>query len=699
MQKGLTAIQSLQRKWTLRLLLVQFIWIVSATMILSVATLLLFDTGILIIPVLLIATSAIFFGWNYKKITEKDVVIFLNRQYPQLEESSGLLLRPADTLNPLELLQRQKIEMAISADAAQPPVLTKKIKRGIWVLAGTVIISICLYYLSPLTHVTQAGNTGSDLHKKPETKLPGIEKVSILVTPPAYTGRKQRRQNRFNISIEEGGKLGWQIETATPVKQLQLVFNDRSLISLTPDAARMKWTAQKQVNAPGFYQVKMDGTLSELYQLDLIRDASPVIVVQSPKPNTLIEPWMQPRTQLQVSISDDYGVSNAYISATMASGNGEAVRFKQQQIGFANFSAGASRYQLQKLLDLKALGLNKGDELYFYISATDFHNQEKRSDIYIIRIEDTAQLMSIEGLANGIDIKPEFFRSQRQIIIETEQLLREKDTVSAEDFTKRSNNLGIDQKLLRLRYSKFLGEETDAEIGGEHEGEEHESGDFGNAQQMLDEVTHKHDNAEDATFFDAATKKQLQATLAEMWKSELQLRVMKPRDALPFQYAALRLLKELQQQSRVYVAKTGIKTTPLKPEKRLTGELDKIREFSQQQNFQPDAGGSLLLRKSMGILEQLRNKEPLTPASRSLLEQAGVQLSQRAAAEPSLYLTALQAYRRILENQTRATDIPILAKALQKMISSSKGMPFQHSSVTDMNLSQRYFQHLNGAND
>jgi hypothetical protein len=38
-------------------------------------------------------------------------------------------------------------------------------------------------------------------------------------------------------------------------------------------------------------------------------------------------------------------------------------------------------------------------------------------------------------------------------------LLKDKDSISVEKFNNRSNDLGIDQKLLRLRYGKFLGEE------------------------------------------------------------------------------------------------------------------------------------------------------------------------------------------------------------------------------------------------
>jgi hypothetical protein len=51
----------------------------------------------------------------------------------------------------------------------------------------------------------------------------------------------------------------------------------------------------------------------------------------------------------------------------------------------------------------------------------------------------------------------------------------------------------------------------------------------------------------------------------------------------------LRLLKDLQQRSRAYVAKTSIKTAPIKLEKRLTGKLEKIIEPVTRANISPAA--------------------------------------------------------------------------------------------------------------
>src|SRR5207248_2718954 len=125
---------------------------------------------------------------------------------------------------------------------------------------------------------------------------------------------------------------------------------------------------------------------------------------------------------------------------------------------------------------------------------------------------------------------------------------------------------------------KFLGEETATNIGDTRiEGDDHDhdheqeaatnAKDFNNAEKIIDQFSHRHDIAEDASFFDPGTKRQLKATLTEMWEAELRLRTYKPQEALPYEYKALRLLKDLQQKSRAYVAKTSVKTPPLKPEK------------------------------------------------------------------------------------------------------------------------------------
>jgi hypothetical protein len=473
------------------------------------------------------------------------------------------------------------------------------------------------------------------------------------------------------------------------------LFNDSTVIRLTPEQDRTNWSAKMPVRKTGFYQVKLGNTLSDYYRIDMIQDQLPEIVVNTPAANSSIEPGMAYRSSVDVTVTDDYGISAASLYATIATGSGESVAFREQRIPFNGFVAGRSRYNLKKQLDLLQLNMKAGDELYFYVSATDNRNKEKRSDIIIVRIEDTTDLMSLEGLASGIDLKPEFFRSQRQIIIETEKLLKDQGSITKEAFNTKSNDLGVDQKLLRLRYGKFLGEETDVEIGGHDEGGHAES----DVQDMMDQYTHKHDNSEDATFFDAETKKQLKATLAEMWKAELQLRTLKPGDALPFEYKALRLLKDLQQKTRAYVSKTGIKTTPLDPKKRLSADLDEIQQPVSVRKIDTKEEKAFVIRQSIGILEQLRSGEEISAESMIILQQAMVQLSGSAAKDPTSYLAALTSFNKIISNKFNTTDIETGGKGLLKLANSLELSPVKPKASPDRKLSDSYYKKISSIND
>jgi hypothetical protein len=704
--RGKKVIGSLRRKWNLQNVIAYLILSFAITLFVSAFVIKLIYPHYFLVPVILIIVLAIVFLLLVKKISEQDVVKFLNQRFSDLEESCHLLLKPLGSLNSLERLQFSKVENRLNEKLETPAVLRKKI-RSFSILLVIALLTTTTLYIIPYNfnqHSTSVGALESvATANKQETKLPQVEVVNLKITPPAYTGKGSREQDRFNVVAEQDAVLQWNITTTAAVKEVQLIFNDKTAVRLQPtDRRHIVWTGNKAVVSSGFYQVKIGSNFSQFYQVEMVKDQPPVIAIQSPKPNTVIEYGQPQKVVINVSLSDDYGIESTYINATTASGSGEAVKFKEQQISFTNFSAGRRQYQLQKQVDLAGLGMQPGDELYFYINAKDNYHQQKRSDVYVVRMEDTTQLMSMEGLESGVDIKPEFFRSERQIIIETEQLLKDRDTINVEIFNKKSSDLGIDQKLLRLRYGKFLGEESESEIGEDHRNpssNHNDAGDIGNADKILDQYSHKHDNAEDPTFFDANTKKQLLATLSEMWKAELQLRTLKPKEALPFEYKALRLLKDLQQQTRAYVGKTSTKTTPLKPEIRLTGDLSKVVQPVVEENFQQKTDPITTLRKALGILEQVRNKEALQKPSLQILEQASMQLSTKAASEPAAYLASLEALRRILKMNFRPKDIDLAGSAFLQMIRSVSNVPQQSKTSPDMKLSHRYFLNLNRKND
>lgn len=641
------------------------------------------------LPSWILATLAFYFIFPYRRISPKDVANWVDGHCPDMEDSTTLLLQPEST--GLAALQVAKISAVLEREQVPAP-FGHALRTALLLAGGSLLVVVMAWYVRSRQAAMPAVKAG--VANAPAPRPAGITAVQIRVDAPAYTHQEKTMQDNFELKVPEGSRVEWVLGTSEQVHQLSLRFNDSLDVPLeTKDS--LQWRLGSTVRQPGFYQVKLNGTLSALYKLEVIKDQPPQVRITAPAAYTLIDYGQPPQVQLQARLGDDYGLQQATLFVTMASGSGEAVKFRDVQFPLG-LQPGVQQANVTKLLSLPAFNMQPGDELYCYISATDALRQEARSERTMVVWQDTAQLMKLEGMTNGVDLKPAFFRSERQIIIETEQLLRDKDTMSLKHFQEKSSDLGIDQKLLRLRYGQFLGEE--AEEGTEQRealDALNNPADFSNAAKILDLVTDKHDNAEDATFFDPKTKAQLKATLTEMWNAELRLRTYDPAGALPFAYKALRMLKELQQQSRAYVAKTGAKLPPLKPEKRLSGVLDKITAPLTERdirNLNPDT----LYRISLGLLEQWQDGQAPGVRQQQVLQRAGLQLASKAIRDPGAYLPAVAAMRRMLAAGPSPVDMQVTERALQQLVPVPPSQPWRREQVVDMNLSKAYFEQLKG---
>jgi hypothetical protein len=632
--------------------------------------------------------------------TNRDIARHLDANYPQLEESCSLLLKTQQTRNILQQLQVQKIIKALPLPHVLNPQLRKLATSLLALLVGA-----CTWYGIKKIPANQVEIDKNSYQTVPlaaiEKTLPQISKYHISITPPAYTKQQTRVQEQFTIKAELGATVKWKLTTNRSIRSFLVIFNDTERIQLKPlNADSTSWSISKKIVKQGFYQIQLDGVKSDLYAIDVIPDLPVAIRITQPKPQTTIDVGEKQTINLEVALKDDYGIRNASISATMASGKGESVSFTEKTLQFDTKFNNQKQLNISKHIDLKQLGMKPGDELYLFVEALDNFGQKSRSDVHTVSIVDTAELMSLSGMTSGVNLVPAYFRSQRQIIIDTEKLLNEKATLSANDFKAKANNLGVDQKLLRLRYGQFLGEENETEIGGEHhDNDGHNHGQteekFGDVQAIMDRYAHKHDIAEDATFFEPEIKAQLKAVLNEMWKAELQLRTYKLQEALPFEYKALRLLKDLQQSSRAYVAKTTVKTAALKPEKRLTGELDKITNPQQQVYYQVSDKSKAELRVLLAVLNQHNTRQAFSTNEVALLKTGEIHLVNAAASHPATYLAALKGIRK-LNSQTKPdiSDLNIVAKAIYRIIGTSLPQPQPKNTAGTKQLSDNYFNQL-----
>lgn len=660
--------------------------------------------GMASLPVIFLLLLWLYWRFNPWNVSLQAVTSYIDLHFPEVEESSSLLLKQGGKLSFLEQLQARKVGEILAA-MPQPRIPFNKLFTPAALLLISILVSITLSgkRVTTGTSILHSPPPESKLVVQAKENIPaGLSAVEVEISPPAYTGKGKTQQQQFSLRVAQGAQVRWKLRLKGTADRVSLRFNDQEELSLhAVDKEKTSWTAQKKLTVPGFYQLILDGTRSDFYQVVILPDLPVDIRILHPGQHSTVEAGQPQVLNLSLVLKDDYGITDSYMAATLASGKGEAVNFKQQKIPFSISFDRQKEIRLNKIIQLKDLGMKPGDELYFAVHATDNQGQHSKSDMYMISIQDTTALMSLSGIDNGVSLVPEYFRSERQLIIDTEKLLKEKSMLSDQEFKKRSNDLGIDQKMLRLRYGKFLGEEAEENIGGRHEeGHDAAGGNqveekSGDTHAIMDQYAHKHDNAEDATFFEPALKSQLKATLTEMWNAELRLRTYLPEQALPYEYKALRLLKDLQQKSRVYVPKTVVKTNALKPEKRLTGELSAITTGVNPGKFTGSRQQVILLRTAMGLLEKIKDKVQPAEAERAILLQAQEALFRAASADPGKFLRSAVAMKRLLAAGNPAAGLLETAQqGLSLLIGTVTPLPSMENSGSPSELTTSYFNQL-----
>ncbi|WP_460503543.1 DUF4175 family protein, partial [Hymenobacter agri] len=293
---------------------------------------------------------------------------------------------------------------------------------------------------------------------------PNLRDFKVNITYPPYTGKPAETiENGGNLTVPEGSTVRWEFATAA-TDELALVFqNPDETLAATGDDGTFTATRRIMRSQPYLLRLKNPASLNRdpiSYQLTAVPDLPPALTLEAFS-DTVTRRFLA----LGGTVRDDYGLTRAELVITVAKGQGEAVKFRELRRDLSGGLDGRAQASLGSLLNMPKLGLTYGDELYFYLTARDNNGHTARTDAYLVQWQDTAVAEGALDLGMGVKVAPAYFRSQRQIIIDTDKLLAEKPRLDAATFAARANALGFDQQTLRLRYGKFLGEESEAGIG------------------------------------------------------------------------------------------------------------------------------------------------------------------------------------------------------------------------------------------
>ena len=650
-------------------------------------------------------------------------IAYLNNCYPQLEESADLLLQENNSLSGLQQLQSQRVQQRF--DALIPEI---KIPHAIPQSLGIFAISL-VGYLTLTSFINQRHPSLQKqimdlgrINAKIERGDVSINHLTIKVNPPAYTNSKPFESTLAEIKVAEGSRVLWTVQFSDSIQKASILVDGKDSIAFIIN--QNVYQVSRIINTPGFYQLQWnDGkhNTSDYFKIEVVKDELPKIAITNLNQFTRLSFSDQLSIPLKATLSDDYGLSNSVITATVSKGSGESVKFREEKIRFESPSLiNGKLVNATRTLNLKTLGMEPGDELYFYVEAWDNKTpvaNYARTETFFIALQDTTKQVAVDVEGLGVDLMPEYFRSQRQIIIDTEKLLKGRKKKPIQEFKFTSNELGYDQKVLRLRYGQFLGEEFEGQIGKAAIEEDHTqeteniAKSFGHAHDKenehnlvadkksttvehshageqkgqdekdnpLEAFAHNHDDGEEATFFVQSVRAKLKAALTVMWDAELYLRLYEPEKSLPYQYIALKLLKEISNDSRIYVHRTGFDPPPLKEEKRLTADLNEIKNSSNL-TAKPKVELYPEIRNTLILIEQLLTSKSvsLSPDNKNQFRKAGQELAIVALEQPAKYLKALSAIKRITEDKTDHQELynllisirPILWSVLPKEVKS-----------------------------
>jgi hypothetical protein len=642
-------------------------------------------------------------------LTPTNFLLHLNRKHVCLEESAHLLAIPANELSVPQSLQLRRIlkPLADTINSPQNSWLPTAsfgylLRKNIYVfLLGLALLT------SAVTLTTSKANLppgARDIEPISTVKvdLNYLDNIVVKVSPPVYTQQPEFQQKALNISVLQGSVIQWVIpvdQEALLNKAFTLTISPSQVIPFVRDDVAYSATFLANIGAVyAITQTTKTGEFStDIATVTVQQDRPPRITFKAPILTiTEIPKNRTPSITALVEISDDFGITDLKIIASIAKGSGEAVKFRDQEFTFDSIQSLETPALYSKNWDLRALDMAPGDELYFSVHASDNKKpsaQKTVSPIKIIRwLEDEDSGISGAGIV--LDFMPEYFKSQQQIIIETQALIAQTQTLDAAEFNKLSRGLGIAQSDLKQSYGQYLGDEFESGImqtmetgpslpdvaahaddhSGEHASEQGESmhaeqahehenitkdkHDISGYQQAIEQFGHDHGEA-DMGFIKTSQgqinpKVLMKRAIAVMWQAELHLQLSQPSLALPFEKEALNYLNRAKQADRIYVKRLGFEPPPVTEERRYTGKLQDILSYQRDTNitFTPDQNSQfialiVLLNTYLTLDKNTLNAvNTVTPETRALIDNIAFHLSNKVSTEPH-WITQLATLKRI----------------------------------------------------
>ena len=648
----------------------------------------------------------------YRGISPAVLAEHLDRCLPGVEESTRLMLKDAGQLAPMRQLQRSRVAEVLPSLLADRQKWLPPVTRAatLWVLLGASLVSLLAAPIrGAIVSMTASIATSMPVPtgNRQESMIASTE---VRIEPPAYTGLDARVTDSLDLELPEGSRVTWQVRFRQP-GNYALVIGDEEPVPMAPGLDDAHF-AQARIDRTSLYRItEVNGgeqALAGVYTLSVSLDKPPRVRIVEPGETTLgIEPGESTRFESRVEVHDDFGVGPVEVRASVAKGSGEGVKFRDEVFDFDTQSEHEASDAIGRVYgrrwDLESLGMEPGDEVYFFVVARDNREPEPnvaRSDTIVVRWLDEAPDVATVGDI-PIDMMPEYYKSQRQIIIETEQLVADRDQLDAETFAETSRALGASQADLKNRYGQYLGDEFGESLDGdwdlpeleewpEAEEETHDdhadhdeagADEFGSAEALIARYIHDHESADVGPISSRNPVGLMKRAIGKMWQSERHLRLSEPAESLPHQYAALEYYNRAREADRIFTQRLGFEPPPVTEDRRLTGDINDVRSVHLEEAAAENRSDDALFRELHDRLSRRSPTEPFEPDELELLALAASRLQQLSSNRPALIKQAATLEQlRIAGGPANENCEDCVADAIRtawSMLSSPRAQPAQ----------------------
>lgn len=388
-----------------------------------------------------------------------------------------------------------------------------------------------------------------------EARTRGIDRITVIVTPPAYSGRQSEESvDPVQISVIAGSRITLRVASAADSIAAELAGEPPLALVRATDGFAAEWTAERSTAVA----IRPSGGESrdvKFLSVIVVPDSPPAVRVPVPGGDLAIT-GTKGRITIDVEAQDDLGLASLAIKFTKASGGGESLTFTEGEVPLALNRTDGRRWTGRAEWVLDGLNLSDGDVLVYRAIARDRNPKGSpvQSEQYLIEVGKLAGAVG-SGFALPAEEK-KYAISQQMVIYKTEQLIASfKGKDKSQGWLEQNQLLAIEQRMVRAEVV-FLG-------GGE-------------VQDEIEEAAHSHEVAEGR--LENTGRAEMLRAINFMSRAETELNDGRAPEALVLEREALKSLERAFDRRR-YFLRTLPDRSRIDTTRRLTGNLTEARSW------------------------------------------------------------------------------------------------------------------------